>query len=389
MKFKRYRFDKKAQADFARTLTERAQAYFKDNNLSYYGESKFIPKTIFMFSLLFVPLGLMLTGVVTSVPVMFGLWILMGFGMTGIGTGVMHDAVHGTYSKNKRINKLVGMSMNVIGGNDFVWHIQHNVLHHSFTNIANADDDIQTPGILRFSPHIKRQWFHKFQHIYVWFFYSIATIFWITTKDFMQLRSYYKREIVKEKSVYQKELVKMAIWKVVYYLIFLVSPLYLIEGASAGLIVVMFLVMHMVMGASLSAIFQPAHVNPETGFYDEPDHKIGHNQMVHQLFTTSNFAMKNKALTWFVGGLNYQVEHHLFPYVCHLHYGPLSKIVQETAEEFGMPYYQQESFFTMLFQHLKMLRKLGTQDVVDNPNEEFVRQKEAAMGGDMSGAIPA
>jgi len=143
-----------------------------------------------MIALFFVPLLILSSGIVSSTPILFALYILSGFGMAGVGMGVMHDAIHGSYSKNKKINKFLGYSFNLIGGNATVWKIQHNVLHHTYTNIEEADDDLNAPFFLRFSPHAKHYWVHQFQHIYIWFFYCISTISWITTKDFVRLKRY-------------------------------------------------------------------------------------------------------------------------------------------------------------------------------------------------------
>ena len=157
------------------------------------------------------------SGMVTAVWMLFLLYILSGLGMAGIGMGVMHDAIHGSYSKNNKINTLLGYSFNLIGGNAVVWKIQHNVLHHTYTNIEDADDDLNAPFFLRFSPHAKYYWVHQFQHIYIWFFYAISTISWITSKDFVRLKRYKNMGLLTEKQDYNKELAKLIAWKIFYY----------------------------------------------------------------------------------------------------------------------------------------------------------------------------
>ena len=176
-----------------------------------------VVKTVVMLALFIIPLIILASGMVSSVWMLFSLYILSGLGMAGIGMGVMHDAIHGSYSKNRRINKLLGYTFNLIGANASVWKIQHNVLHHTFTNIDQSDDDLNAPFFLRFSPHAKHYWLHQYQHIYIWFFYGISTISWITTKDFVRLKRYRNMGFFDKKHEYSKTLISMTAWKLLYF----------------------------------------------------------------------------------------------------------------------------------------------------------------------------
>ena len=317
-----------------------------------------------MLSLFFVPLILLASGMATSVWMLFSLYILSGFGMAGIGMGVMHDAIHGSYSKNKKINKLLGYSFNLIGANSTIWKIQHNVLHHTYTNIDDADDDLNSPFFLRFSPHAKHYWVHQFQHIYIWFFYGISTISWITTKDFVRLKRYKDIGFLNKKHEYEKTLISMIAWKLLYYSYALILPMIMLPF-SWGLILLAFISMHFVTGILVSVVFQIAHIMPATDF-PLPNEQgiIDDNWYGHQLATTSNFSPNSKILFWLIGGLNYQVEHHVLPDVCHVHYKNLTKIVSDTAKEFGMPYHVKKSMFHAICAHTKMLRLLGEKQEV-------------------------
>jgi linoleoyl-CoA desaturase len=319
-----------------------------------------VVKTGIMLSLFFIPLILLASGMVTAVWMLFLLYILSGLGMAGIGMGVMHDAIHGSYSKNNTINTLLGYSFNLIGGSAVVWKIQHNVLHHTYTNIEHADDDLNAPFFLRFSPHAKHYWVHQFQHIYIWFFYGISTISWITSKDFVRLKRYKNMGLLTEKQDYNKELAKLIAWKMFYYSYALVLPMVMVPF-SWGLILLAFLCMHFVTGTLVSVVFQIAHIMPDTTFpLPDKEGLINDNWYGHQLATTSNFSPNSSFLFWLIGGLNYQVEHHLLPDVCHVHYKKLTNIVAETAREFGMPYHVKKSMFQAIVAHTKMLRTLGS-----------------------------
>tara|TARA_B110000046_G_C13011153_1_gene406727 strand:- start:1642 stop:2787 length:1146 start_codon:yes stop_codon:yes gene_type:complete len=355
------KFSKKIGGDFNSTLKKRVRAYFKDNNISKHANTNMKIKTVFMTLLYFTPYVLMVTGVVTNIWLVTLCWAIMGFGVAGIGLSVMHDANHGAYSKNERVNYFVGRIVNLVGGYAPTWKIQHNVLHHSYTNVHGYDEDVSPAlSILRFSPRDKYIPIHRFQFIYAWFFYSLMTIMWITTKDFQQLFRYKKMGLTKTENMnFGKLFMELLVTKVLYYVYVMAIPL-IFTSILWWQLALLVLLMHLIAGFTLAAIFQPAHVIPETEFpFPDKDLTIDNNWAIHQLETTSNFAPKSTILYWLIGGLNYQVEHHLFPNICHVHYKKISKIVKATAEEFNLPYHSEPTFFSALRSHGKMLRKLG------------------------------
>ena len=279
--------------------------------------------------------------------------------MAGIGMGVMHDANHGSYSSNKKVNKILGLTLNMVGANANIWKLQHNVLHHSFTNIHDGDDDINTPSFLKFSPNRPSKKIHKYQHYYTWFFYSLATLSWVTSKDFVRVKRYYDFGLIRTEKDYRKKVWNIILWKAIYFSYALVLPM-ILTGFSWWIVFLAFVCMHLVTGMAISTVFQIAHVMPDLDFpVPDENGKVESERFIHQMVTTTNFSPKNKALTWFIGGLNYQVEHHLFPNICHIHYRNLSPIVKETAREFDIPYNSEETFFGAIINHTRMLKELG------------------------------
>jgi len=360
MNFHAIKFSKEEKADFINTLRGRVNQYFKTHNISKYANSKMIFKTIFNLSLYFIPYILILSGLFTSNWVIFILWILMGFGMAGIGMCVMHDANHSAYSKNSFINKLVGNLIILIGGSAINWKIQHNRLHHGYTNIDGIDEDIFTGNIMRFSPHQKRFKIHRLQHYYAWFFYGLMTLYWSTGKDFKQLLRYKKQGLIDErKKSFAQLLIELITSKLFYQFYVLLIPI-IILPTPWWIILLFYLSMHFVAGLSLGIIFQTAHVMPDSE-YPLPDKagNMGNTWGIHQMLTTSNYAPTSRFFSWFIGGLNYQIEHHLFPSVCHIHYRNISPIVQQTAREYGVPYHIQSNFLLALWNHAKLLKLLG------------------------------
>jgi linoleoyl-CoA desaturase len=344
---------------FFATLQKRVSDYFKENNLSRFANTEMIIKTAVMMMAYIGPIVLLITLSLTWYWVLM-LYMLIGFAKAGIGMSVMHDANHGAYSKNKTVNRWLGYSLNLIGGMVFNWKLQHNVLHHTYTNIHNMDDDIEEKLVLRFSPHSKARRFHKFQFVYVFFFYAILTLYWSLVKDIVQYYKYRKNGVNRHsKSENRKYMLSMIILKLMYfgYLIFL--PMY-VQGYSFALILSGFLIMNAFSGLILGIVFQLAHSVEEASFPLPNDQNIVKNDWaMHQMNTTVNFSRKNKVLSWYVGGLNFQVEHHLFPNICHVHYPEISSIVEQTAKEFEVPYLCQEDLKNAIGSHLRMLKKFG------------------------------
>ena len=349
-----------ANAEFYPTLTQRVNEYFKHKNLSRNGNGEMFIKTTIMFLLYCIPYVLMITAAVTNIWWMLALCGVMGVAIGGIGLSVMHDANHGAYSSKPWINNLLGFSLNVVGGNAFNWKVQHNVLHHTYTNIHDVDEDISPRGVLRLSPHGEWKSFHRFQHWYAWFFYGLMTLVWVLVKDYVRIQKYERDGLVrKQKTTITNEWTVLILSKAFYVLYIFIIPA-LVLSVTWWQLLIGFLVMHYIAGFILAVIFQPAHVIDGTE-YPLPDDngKMDNSWAIHQLHTTTNFANNNRILSWYVGGLNFQVEHHLFPGVCHVHYRKIAEIVQQTAHEFGLPYKSEKTFFGALCGHARLLKQLG------------------------------
>ena len=356
------RFAPRNGEGFYDTLKKNIDQFFTENKIAPTGNRALRWKSVAMLALFFVPIILIITGVgASSTLLFFSLWFLTGLGMVGIGCAVHHDSNHGSYSDNKTVNKIVGDIVNVVGGYDVTWRIQHNVLHHTYTNIEGLDEDIEVGNLMRFSPHAKKFYLHRYQHIYAWFLYCLLTLQWVTYKDYRLLFIYEKKGLLrKEKITLNKALLELTIYKVIYFTYALVLPL-MFSGMPWYYVVAGFLLLHAVAGLALSCIFQLAHVQ-ETSEFPLPteDRKIENNWAVHQLLNTADFSPRSRIMYWFIGGLNYQIEHHLFPHISHVHYPEIAKIVKSTALQYGVPYNVMPNFLVALREHGRMLKKMGT-----------------------------
>ncbi len=362
---KRIKFNTLNHPEFFKELRFRVNNYFKETNKSKYANANMVIKTIFMLTLYILPFSLIIFNVFENSWVVFSLWVLMGYGMAGIGFSIMHDANHGAYSKNKTINKYLGYLINLVGGSAVNWKIQHNVLHHSFTNIDGFDEDIDSGNLMRFSFSQKRYKLHRLQQFYAWFLYGLITISWSIKKDFIQLKRYKIKDLIKTQNItYKSAFLKLILAKLFYASYIIVIPI-LFSSQAWWLTVTFYFIMHFVCGFTLSTIFQSAHIVSKTSFpKPSKEGKMENNWAIHQLNTTANFAKNNFPLSWFIGGLNFQIEHHLFPNICHVHYRKISKIVKKTATEYGLPYHTHTTFIEALISHTKLLTKLGKYDTI-------------------------
>ncbi|MFK5974450.1 MAG: acyl-CoA desaturase [Flavobacteriaceae bacterium] len=359
MDSKAIRFSRKDSTKFFKTLNQRVNDYFKENKIKKTGDWRLHLKTAIMFALFLTPYFLILT---LGLPnwANFLLTIVMGVGMAGVGMNVMHDGNHGSYSTKKWVNSLMGGSIYILAGNVYNWQVQHNVLHHTYTNIQGHDEDLDAGRILRFSKHTKWRKYHRFQHFYSILLYGLLTFNWAITTDFQQMYRYTKRKL--SYGEFPNPVVnwsKMVIFKLIYLTIWVILPLIILDIAWWKLLIGFF-VMHYVAGVILSVVFQLAHVidQADTPLPDE-DGNIKNTWVVHQLFTTVNFGTKNRIVNWFTGGLNHQVEHHIFPNISHVHYTKISKIVKQTAKEFNLPYNEYKTTRKAIISHFKHLKELG------------------------------
>jgi len=358
---KQVRFVKQTDKDaFHATLKRRVDNYFKENNLHKHADITMIVKSIVLIGLYVLPfVGILYF--VPPFPVTLLLWTVMGLGIAGIGMGIMHDANHGAYSTNPLINRLMGHTLNLVGGAVLNWKLQHNVLHHTYTNITHIDEDIDDKLILKFSPHTQVKPYHQFQFIYAFFFYGILTLYWVLAKDFIQFVKF-KQNKVNKNSRRENVIffITLIINKLLYFFIILGVPT-LFFNIPLWQSVVGFILMHFLAGIVLTVIFQLAH-SVEGTEHPLPNQEgmIENDWAIHQLETTVNFCPNNRWLSWFIGGLNFQIEHHLFPTICHVHYPKIAPIVEATAKEFGIKYKVHRSFKDALKSHILFLQKVGT-----------------------------
>ncbi|MFT7328220.1 MAG: linoleoyl-CoA desaturase [Crocinitomicaceae bacterium] len=357
------KFEGPKPKDFFRTLNSRVNNYFKQSGKKKTGDCNLYIKALIMFTIYFGSYVLLFI-------FQFPFWcylllaIIMGVGKAGVGMNVMHDANHGAFSSKKWVNKLMGASIYILAGNVYNWKVQHNLLHHTYTNIPGHDEDLDAGRVIRLTKYAKWHQLHRFQHYYSIFLYGLLTFNWVITADFKQTKKYLRRGLVYGNDTLPtktQQWSSLIFTKVLYITIFLVIPTVFSEFVFWQVFIAYFL-MHYVAGMILSVVFQLAHIGEDAHIVlPESDGKMNTITAIHQLRTTINFAMDNRIVNWFTGGLNYQIEHHIFPGMSHTHYVRISKIVRETAREFNLPYNSYLTLGKAIWGHIKHLKNIRNQ----------------------------
>lgn len=283
--------------------------------------------------------------------------ILLGWATAGIGFNIQHDAGHQAFSNRPWINKLMSMTLDLVGGSSYVWHWKHAVFHHTYVNITGHDTDIDLGLLGRLTPHQQRYKFHRWQHFYLWPLYGFLAITWHFYSDF---------HIVITGRIGPHEIPRPKGWDLVLFLggkatFFTLAFVIPMLFHAVWVVVCFYAVTAAVLGITLSIVFQLAHAVEQAEFpLPRPDTGCIENAWaIHQVETTVDFARRSRVVAWLLGGLNFQIEHHLFPRVCHVNYPAISRVVEATCREFGVRYAEHESFFAGLASHFRWLRQMG------------------------------
>jgi linoleoyl-CoA desaturase len=349
---------------FLNTLKQRVAEFFAktgkrpNDNWRMYLKSAII---LAWFFGAYIGLVFFAKGALVAIPVA----ILLALSMAAIGFGIQHDGGHNAYSKKTWINKLAASTLDLIGASSYLWYWKHAIFHHSYTNVQNHDPDIDLGSAGRFSPHAKKFWFQRWQHIYLWPLYGLMSSRWHLIGDFKDVvnGTIPPHRVPRPKGW---ALVVFIVGKTISFSMAFAIPLFF---HSWWVVLLFYLLVTGMLGVVLSLVFQLAHCVEEADFPLPPEGtlRMEHTWAVHQMETTVNFARDSKILCWYLGGLNFQIEHHIFPHVCHIHYPAISKIVEATCKEFGVRYAVHPTFWAGLKSHYRWLKRMGAPDDPKSP----------------------
>ena len=337
-------------------LKKRVNEYFDNHDIASTGNWKLFTKAIILLSgylLVYSHLVFFTPAAWLAIPEC----IILGLLTSGIGFNVMHDGSHGSFSNNKAVNTAAALTLDFLGASSAMWRNKHNIVHHTYTNLHGIDDDIEAKPWLRLAPGQKRYKLHKYQHLYFWFLYGLLYLFWVFFTDYQK---YFRGKVgeVPLKKLDTSDHIIFWGFKALHFFAYVVLPIYL-----CGFVpwMIGFFTYTFTTGVVLSIVFQLAHTVEETSFPEvvQPANKVEDEWAIHQLKTTANFAPGNKIVTWFVGGLNYQVEHHLFPKISHAHYPAISQIIKKTCQEMNVPYLEHPKMRHAIVSHVMHLKNMG------------------------------
>jgi linoleoyl-CoA desaturase len=348
---------------FFNTLKSSVDQYFATHNIKKTGNWALYSKTAILAPLAILIYALLLfLSSSMSVVLALVLCCILGFVLASIGFNVMHDACHGSYSSKGWVNETMALSSNLLGGNTYIWKFKHNIVHHTYTNIDGVDDDIALSPLMRQCE--TQKWFppHRFQHYYGFVLYAFTSLAWFFVMDFTK---YFNQKVHTTPMTKMDTREHVIFWvsKLLYAAFFVVIPI-----AKLGWLPWMFgfIALNLTLGLTLAVVFQLAHVVEHTDFVhaDEVEPmKIENEWAIHQVRTTANFAPRNKFISWYVGGLNYQVEHHLFPKISHIHYPAINRIVKQTCAQFNIAYNEFPTMQQAIASHYRMIKELGKKPV--------------------------
>jgi linoleoyl-CoA desaturase len=353
-----------ASTAFRRDLEGRVAAYFEQSGRCRRGSWRLHAKTAILIAWFAASyLGLVLVAATwwQALP----LAVSLALAMAGIGFNIQHDGNHGAYSRRPAVNKAAALSLNMLGGDAYFWHFKHNIAHHSYPNISGFDEDIYFGPLARMSPHDRRYWFHRFQYLYIWGLYALLALKWQLSSDF---RSMIRPGVGETPVARPRGWDQFSFWagKACFFGLAFVIPL--MRHALVD-VLVFYVVTALVLGLTLATVFQLAHCVEEATFRipAEGTERIDREWTAHQVESSVDFARGNRLLTWYLGGLNFQIEHHLFPKTCHIHYPAISPIVEATCKEHGIGHVSHPTMRAAIRSHVRWLKHLGRADDAGQP----------------------
>jgi linoleoyl-CoA desaturase len=313
-------------------------------------------KTVVIFTC-FITSYLLLVFAAENIWQALPLTVMLGLSTVGIGFNIAHDGGHRAYSKINWVNKVMVMTMDLVGGSSYIWFWKHSVIHHRYVNITGYDTDIDLGLLGRVSPHKNRLPFYRWQHIYLWLAYGFLAVKWELVDDFMNIIS---GRIGNHRFPRPRgwDLVILISGKVFFFTWAFIIPL-CFHPLSAVLF--FYIVGVLVLGVTLSTVFQLPHCVEDAEFPIAlaDTGKMESSWAVHQAQVTVDYGRHNPIMSWCLGGLNFHKEHHLFPTICHIHYPAITKIVEETCREYGIKYLEHRSFWAGIAAHYRWLKKMG------------------------------
>jgi len=405
-------------SDFYKVLRRRVLERLDERGLSRRGSGEIWIKAVFLLVGFWFSLYQMYTNSNFAAAACWS--ITMGAFAAFIGTCIQHDGNHGAFAESKLVNKCAGWTLDMIGASAFTWELQHMLGHHPYTNMLDSTEEENRENgvdgeveeqesdpdvfssfpLMRLHPLHAPSWFHRYQHIYAPILFAgmtLAKVFQQDVEVAMSKRLYHIDATVRYGSVWNL----MRFWGMKFLsMIYMIAlPIYFHGAVKGG---ALFVVGHMACGEVLATMFIVNHVIEGVSYGkkdlkgsnngEDEEKKIGkpttfggdtpmertrqqaldsasdikpvpsvpfNDWAAVQCQTSVNWACGSWFWNHFSGGLSHQIEHHLFPSICHTNYVYIQDVVEKTCEEYGVPYQSERSLLVAYGKMLKHLRDLG------------------------------
>jgi linoleoyl-CoA desaturase len=286
--------------------------------------------------------------------------VVMVVAIVAMATSVMHDANHGAFGANRRVNRVLGCTLDVLGGSSALWRRSHNVVHHLNPNVVGVDADIEQGPFARLAPGQPWRRWHRFQHVYMWPLYGFVTLKWLLHSDFAALAGGGVGSHRFATGERRRALSKALLGKAFHVSWAFVLPMFVHPWWS---VVVFYLAISWVAGLMLATMFQVAHCVDAADFTSPAAPRRGRHWAQHQLRTTVNVRCRARGFrrlaTWLMGGLDHQIEHHLAPGLPHTVHPAFSVRVKAFCAEAGYTYREHPSVLAAVRSHGRWLKAMG------------------------------
>ena len=344
----------KTDKQFQKILNSNVQAYFDLADKSKYGNHALYAKAALLFVLYaFCSIYIFFAN---SLFELFACYGLMGLLSVFLALNIGHEAAHNIFCKNKQLNKFLVYIFDFLGASGQIWKHKHVYSHHPHTNLFQIDLELKQPEIVRIFPQSAYIWIHRYQHLYMPFLYSIYTLIWFCYRDY---KDYFELRNKLSKKQLISLTASLVIGKFLFFLRLIILPVLLTKFGCMEIIGA-FVFCNLLGSITVTFALISTHVGEHSQFYEPDDHgKIQHSWIQHQFLTTSDFSTDSWWVTWLYGGFNHHLTHHLYPYISHVHYPQLTRIIKNTCDKYQMKYHSQPTIFEAIKSHFKLLRRRG------------------------------
>ena len=265
---------------------------------------------------------------------------------------LMHSGNHASSSPYPIVNRIISYCMDLGGASSLIWRHEHQLSHHLYTNIIGKDNDCDIGNpIIRLHPHIKHRWWHRYQLPILFLGMTFGLYKWI----FAEFYTLYSRKIgsVNMKYPTKIDFIINIIFKIFFLVSFIFLPTYYFGFKQA---MILLFIRQSITSLVIENIFIVNHIQPSLHSHNSEIH-----WSINQIKTSCNWSSNSRFFNWFTGGLNNQIEHHLFPTMNPYLYTRISPIVKNTCKKHHIPYNDFPTFWDAWISMIKFIHRLSNE----------------------------